>query len=138
MTVLDSVFRIGPEFNNVSPEIIEEYAEIFAPLVSKKQFGKLYDLALAYMVCHKLKLAGYGDSIDAGGGSSGSSAMSMSGMFGVSSISDGGTSISFNSNQGNLLTTNAEYTLTLYGSQYLQLARVAIVPIRIVGGRYDD
>lgn len=136
MTVQETVYHIGPEFRNVMPNIVDEYFEIYGPLVSKKQFGKLYELAMAYMICHKLKLAGYGESSEAGSNSK-TAGMSIGGMFGISSISDGGTSISFNGNQGNLLTTNAEYALTLYGSQFLQLARMAIVPIRIVGGNYD-
>ena len=97
------------------------------PLVSRKQFGNLYQHGLAYLVCHKLKLAGYGESLfgDIGGAANTD--------YSISSVSEGGSSISFGVSQGGNLTPDAELGLTSYGVQYLQLRRSVIVPIHVSG-----
>ncbi len=128
MTTIEIIRLTAKEFSETPDEELEQWIELVKPLVSKKLFGSLYNMALAYMVCHKMKLSGHGE--NAMGGLVGDlSAMGFS----VASISDGGTSISFGGSQGNNLTADAEYALTGYGMQYLDLRRKAIIPIRVSG-----
>lgn len=95
-------------------------------MVSRKQFGKLYEQAIAYLVCHKLKMAGYGENPLGDMGAIGIG-------FAVGSVSEGGSSISFGANQSSNLATDAELGLTAYGVQFLQLRRMVIVPIHCSG-----
>lgn len=126
MTVIETIRIVGPEFKTVTDSELEGYIEVYAPLVSKKMFGKLYGLALAYIVCHKLKMAGYGDN-----------PLGELGTIGVGltlgSVSEGGSSISFGANQSSSIGKDAEYGLTAYGVQYLSIRRKVIVPIHIRG-----
>ena len=52
----------------------------------------------------------------------------------ASSVSDGGSSISFANSGASNTAVNAEYGMTKYGMQYLQLIRVCVVPIDISRG----
>ncbi len=126
MKALEIIRLTCPEFNNISDEVIEKWLEIVKPMVSKKQFGKLYEQGLAYLVCHKLKLAGNGENPL---GELGTYGMG----FGVASVSEGGSSISFGANQTSNLAKDAELGLTIYGLQFLQLRRSVIVPIHSGG-----
>ena len=54
MTVIEIIRLIGKEFASVQETDLEKWIEITEPRVSKKQFGKLYEQALAYRVCHKM------------------------------------------------------------------------------------
>ena len=96
------------------------------PMVSRKQFGNLYYQAIVLLACHKLKMAGYGDNTlgDLG---------KLSNAYAASSVSDGGSSISFASSGAGNLQADAEYAMTIYGSQFLQLRRMCIVPIHVSG-----
>lgn len=126
MTAIEIIRVIGSEFKDVEEDVIEQWIEIFRPMVSKKQFGKLYEQALALLICHKMKMAGMGEN------TLGDLSAAANG-FSVASVSDGGSSISFaNVGAGNL-TTNAEFAMTPYGTQYLQLVKVCVVPIHISG-----
>lgn len=133
MTVVEMVRLIsGDEFSSMSDEEISSWDEFVSPLVSKKQFGKLYDRAKALLICHKLKMAGYGGDESLGAlGKIGNS-------FIASSVSDGGSSISFANGGSSNIAVNAEYGMTIYGMQYLQLLRVAVVPINISRGVLID
>ena len=126
MTAVEIVRLVGTEFKESSDEEIEKWIEFAKPLVSKKQFGKLYNHALALLVCHKMKMAGFGENTlgDLGKVANG---------FSASSVSDGGSSISFANSGSNNLVTNAEFAMTVYGTQYLQLVRMCVVPIHISG-----
>ena len=110
----------------MSDENLEKWIEVVRPMVSKKQFGKLYEQALAYLVCHKLKMAGNGESPLGELGTIGIG-------FAVGSVSEGGSSISFGANQASNLAADAELGLTVYGVQFLQLRRMVIIPIHIGG-----
>lgn len=127
MTVSEMVKKLGGgEFDKISESDIEWWDEFVTPMVSKKQFGDLYNHAKALMICHKMSLTGLGDS------SLGDLGKVKNG-FSASSVSDGGSSISFaNIGAGNLA-LNAELGMTLYGTQYLQLLKLCIVPARISG-----
>lgn len=127
MQAIEIIHLIGKEFVSVPDSVLEKYIEMVKPLVSRKQFGNLYQHGLAYLVCHKLKLAGYGESLlgDIGGAANTD--------YSISSVSEGGSSISFGVSQGGNLTPDAELGLTSYGVQYLQLRRSVIVPIHVSG-----
>lgn len=122
MTANEIVRLIGKEFVTLSDGEIGAWIDMIRPMVSRKQFGNLYEKALAYLVCHKLKVSGYGEKPlgDIGG---------MNIGFAVSSVSEGGSSISFGTSQSGNLSPDAELGLTIYGTQYLQLRRMCIVPI---------
>lgn len=126
MTTVEMIRLIAPEFGDVKDEEIEPWIEFVRPMVSKKLFGKLYNQALALMVCHKMKMGGLGENTlgDLG---------KVANSFSASSVSDGGSSISFASSGAGNLQTDAEYAMTVYGLQFLQLRKLAICPIRISG-----
>lgn len=126
MEALEIIRLIGNEFSGIEDDILNKWIEIVKPMVSKKQFGKLYEQALAYLVCHKLKMAGLGVNPLGEMGTIGIG-------FAVGSVSEGGSSISFGANQSSNLATDAELGLTAYGVQYLQIRRSVIVPIHVRG-----
>lgn len=128
MTVIEMVRLISNgEFDDLSDAEILQWDEFVSPFVSQKQFGKLYERAKALLICHKLKMAGYGENSLGALGSIGNS-------FVASSVSDGGSSISFANGGASNIAVNAEYGMTVYGMQYLQLLRACIVPINISRG----
>ena len=61
MTAIEIIRLTAEEFKDVDDATLEKWLEIVRPMVSKKQFGKLYEQGLAYLVCHKLKMAGFGE-----------------------------------------------------------------------------
>lgn len=126
MEAIEMIRLIAAEFSDISDEDLGNWIEIVKPMVSKKQFGKLYPHAIAYLVCHKLKMAGQGENPlgDLGSFNIG---------FGVGSVSEGGSSISFGASQSSNLASDAELALTPYGLQYLSLRRMCIVPIHCGG-----
>ena len=126
MTAIKIIRLIGEEFKGVTDDTLEKWIEIVRPMVSRKQFGKLYEQALAYLVCHKLKMAGFGDNPLGKLGTIGIG-------FAVGSVSEGGSSISFGANQSSNLAADAELGLTVYGVQYLHIRRSVIVPIHCGG-----
>jgi len=130
MTEMDMIRLVGAEFENTDDETIESWIEFVRPMVSKKQFGKLYKQAVALLVCHRMKVAGLGDGAMSGLASAGGGG---SGGVSIASISDGGTSLSFNSGAGQWVFTNAELSITSYGQQFIQLVKMCVVPIHIRG-----
>lgn len=124
------VFRLlAAEFAAVPDETLVSWLELTAPLVSKKRFGKLYDQALALLTAHRMKLSG---AFDAASEEGGSSIGSLADTLRVASYAEGSTSISFN-NSVSLAANDAELTLTGYGTQYLSLRRMVIIPITSAG-----
>lgn len=126
MTVIETIRLVGSEFKDVPDAELEQWIELVSPMVGKKQFGKLYEQALAYLVCHKMKMTGKGENPLGELGTIGIG-------FAVGSVSEGGSSISFGANQSSNIATDAELGLTAYGVQYLSLRRMVIVPIRCSG-----
>ena len=124
MTTIEIIRLVGKEFSSVSDSDLLHMIDMVKPLVSKSKFGKLYNMALAYLICHKLKMAGYGDD-----GGFGTIADSMR----VSSYSEGSRSVSFGGVGSTASASDAELGLTIYGMQYLDLRRLAVVPITIAG-----
>lgn len=128
MTAIEIIRLTGGEFKSVADDVIEQWIEIVRPMVSKKQFGKLYEQGLAYLVCHKLKMAGMGENPL---GELGTIGLGLT----VGSVSEGGSSVSFGANQSSSLAKDAELAMTVYGVQFLQLRRSVIVPIHCGGER---
>lgn len=131
MEAFDIIRLIGGEFSEVPDEKLKLWIEICRPMVSRKQFGNLYEQALAFMVCHRMKLAGYGENPLGPLGSIGIG-------FALGSVSEGGSSVSFGAGQSSNITPNAELGLTVYGTQFLQLRRMCVVPIHISWEAADD
>ena len=130
--VIPYIRLIGEEFNSIADDTLKLWVEMLRPMVSRKQFGNLYEQALAYLICHKLKMAGNGANPLGDLGTIGIG-------FAVGSVSEGGSSISFGANQSSNLATDAELGLTSYGVQFLQIRRMVIVPIHCSGeSNYSD
>lgn len=115
------------EFSEVSDDEVNVFLELAKPFVSEKRFGKLYQQALAYLAGHKMKMAGHGKLIGSG---------TIGDTIGLSSVSEGETSVSFN--HGVNTSADAEYGLTVYGMQFLQLRRHCIIPIISAGVGYGS
>lgn len=128
MTAIEIIRLTATEFKGVDDATIEKMLEIVRPMVSRKQFGNLYEQGLAYLVCHKLKMAGFGENPLGALGTIGIG-------FALGSVSEGGSSVSFGANQSSNLAADAELGLTAYGLQFLQLRRSVIVPIHCSGER---
>lgn len=128
MTAIEIIRLIGTEFSEIPDGTLEQLIEIARPMVSRKQFGKLYEQALAYLVCHKMKMAGYGTS------PLGDEMGNINSFgFAFSSVSEGGSSISFGASQNSNIAKDAEYGLTSYGMQYLNIRKLVIIPIHVSG-----
>ena len=54
MTVIETIRLVGSEFKDVPDAELEQWIELVSPMVGKKQFGKLYEQALAYLVRARL------------------------------------------------------------------------------------
>ena len=122
MEVIEIIRMIGAEFESVADDELNKWIELAKPWVSQNKFGDLYNQALAFMVCHRLKVSGKG--VDPLNGL-GSVAIGLT----VGSVSEGGSSISYGASQSSSLTIDAELATTVYGVQFLQLRRGVIVPI---------
>lgn len=120
------IFRIvATEFSDVADEDVFKWIELAKPFVSRKKFGNTYEHALAYLAAHKLKMSGYGDTTMG----------KVDDALRVSSFSEGDASIGFSVSQGNNMSVDAEYALTIYGVQYLSIRRSKIIPIISAGER---
>jgi hypothetical protein len=124
MDTLEIIRLTAKEFDKIDDSTLLKWIELTKPFVSRKKFGKLYEQALALLVCHKLKMAGFGDNPLGSAGVIGTG-------FAVSSISEGGVSISYGASQSTNTSLDAELGLTVYGTQFLQLRRQVVVPISI-------
>ena len=113
------------EFSEVSDEEVNVFIDLAEPLISKKRFGKKYEQALAYLAAHKMKMAGLGKKIGSFGG--------IGDAIGISSVSEGETSVSFSNNLAGAASADAEYGLTVYGMQFLQLRRSCVITIVSTG-----
>lgn len=127
MTAIEIIRTVGTEFDSVKENVLEKWIDIVRPMVSRKMFGNLYEQGLAYLVCHKMKMAGLG--VNPLGGPLGTVGLGLS----VSSVSEGGSSVSFGANQSSSLAKDAELAMTVYGVQFLQLRRSVIVTIHCSG-----
>lgn len=129
MEALKIIRTTMKEFADVPDEEVEVYISLVEPLVSKKRFGELYSQAIAFVTAHKMKLNGLGKKIGTG---------TIGDTIGLTSVSEGETSVSFSNNQIGNTASDAEYGLTVYGMQFLQLRRGCIVPIISRGVDYGN
>ena len=90
------------------------------PVISPKKFGSEYNLAVALLACHAMKMAGHGDT----------SMGSLASTGRIASISEGGESISFATTTAGT-SGDAEYQLTSYGMQFISIRQRHIIPIMI-------
>lgn len=127
MEVLNIIRSTMKEFSDVPDGDIEVYISLADPMINQKRFGKLYPQALAYLTAHKMKMDGLGTTVGIG---------AIGDTIGLSSVSEGETSVSFSNTQVGNIASNAEYGLTVYGLQFLQLKRSCVVPI-ISAGDYN-
>lgn len=125
MEAFDIIRNTMNEFDEIPDDKVMTFITLSEPLISKKKFGKLYHQALAYLSAHKMKLSGLGNTTVGG---------TIGDTIGLSSISEGETSISFSNNQTANVTSDAEYGLTMYGMQFLQLRKRCILTIVTAGG----
>ncbi len=124
MDAFEIIRKTMSEFKEVDDDTVRVFISLAEPLISKKRFGKLYQQALAYMTAHKMKMSGLGKNIGIG---------TIGDTIGLSSVSEGETSVSFSNNQAGNTVTDAEFGLTVYGMQYIQLRKRCIVPIVSAG-----
>lgn len=126
MTDVELFRMYATEFSDISDYDVKKWISVVKPLISKKRFGKLYQQAIVLLAAHKMKLSGLGDNTTG----------SVGDVMRVSSYSEGEVSVSYGVTQNINATVDAEYTLTIYGLQYLDLRRLVIVPILVSGERY--
>lgn len=115
------------EFKDVPEDRVKMFISLSEPMISRKRFGKLYDQALAYLAAHRMKvLGGLGKKSIAG---------TVGDTYGIASVTEGKTSVTFSASQQgeNLSREDGEYSLTTYGSMYLTLRSRVTIPI-ICGG----
>lgn len=120
MSQLEIVRTVATEFADVTDEQINQWLEMTRHLVSAKRFGSSYDQAVALLSCHRLKMAGYGDTSTGG----------INNTLRVASYSEGETSVSY-ANQVSI--PDGELMLTSYGLQFLTLRKMRIIPIISAG-----
>ena len=123
MDAYEIIRRTMKEFSDIKDEDVQFYISLAEPMISERKFGKLYPQALAYLAAHRMKMAGLGEeSIGEG--------ISASKMVGIASVSEGDTSVSFfNNQQSSVTTADAEYSMTMYGQEFLSIRKKVIVPI---------
>jgi len=124
MDAFEIIRKTMSEFKEVDDDTVRVFISLAEPLISKKRFGKLYQQALAYMTAHKMKMSDLGKNNGIG---------TIGDTIGLSSVSEGETSVSFSNNQAGNTATDAEFGLTVYGMQYIQLRKRCIVPIVSAG-----
>lgn len=123
MTVNETLRIIAPEFNTVSEDEIDMWVSLAKPFVSQKQFGKLYAQALAYMAAHMMKMSGMGENTYG----------SIADALRLGSVSEGNTSVSFNTGAYTSEDVDAELGLTPYGMGFKRIRKICIVPITASG-----
>lgn len=117
---IEIVRMLGTEFKDMQDEVVSKWLDLQKTAISKKKFGKDYDLALALLACHAMKMAGNGDT----------SLGTIANTGRIASISEGGESISFASTTASA-SADAEYQLTAYGLQFISVRNRHIMPIMI-------
>lgn len=129
------IFRIvAAEFSAVDDETVDIWLGLTAPLVSRKRFGRVYEQALALLTAHRMKMAAVGTDESASGafddlGGAGAA-------FKIGSYTSGGESVSFNSAAlTSQLSTDAEFSQTVYGVQFLTLRKRYAMAITNAGER---
>lgn len=118
--IVKIVKMVGTEFKDMDDDEIEAWVMLQKPVISPKKFGSEYNLAVALLACHAMKMAGHGDT----------SMGSLASTGRIASISEGGESISFATTTAGT-SGDAEYQLTSYGMQFISIRQRHIIPIMI-------
>ena len=121
--VVDVLKLIAPEFETMSNDDILTWIDLAEPYVSKKVFANLYNQALAYLTAHLMKMSGLGDT------SIGTVGDSMR----VASVSEGNSSVSFNSSLFSSTEGDSELNLTIYGIGFKRIRSMCVIPVVNVG-----
>lgn len=124
MEAFEIIRIVMKEFDSVPDDEVKVFLELAEPLISRKKYGKVYQQALAYLTAHKMKLGGLGKQIGTG---------TIGDTIGLSSVSEGETSVSFSNSQSSNTSSDAEYGLTVYGMQFLQLRKKHVMTIISAG-----
>lgn len=132
MTDIEMFRLVAAEFAGVPDETVNGWLELTRPMVSKKQFGKLYQQGVVLLAAHRMKMSGNFEAADEVSGGNGVNVGSIADSLRVASYSEGDSSISFNSS-ASATERDAEYALTIYGTQYLSLRCAIVVPIHCSG-----
>lgn len=124
MEALEIIRATMAEFEEIGDDTVKVFISLAEPLISKKRFGRLYPQALAYLSAHKMKMSGLGEKVGEG---------TIGDTIGLSSVSEGETSVSFSNSQAGNTAMDSEFGLTVYGMQYLQLRKRCIITIISAG-----
>lgn len=119
MTILEVFRLIAPEFADVTDEVVQANIDLYADMISKKNFGRFYERAVAFYTAHNMALA----NIVSAEGSSGSSITAGAIIREKEGdlerqYSEGGSSTDL-------------FDKTLYGRQYQSLLRLCVVPVTV-------
>ena len=119
MTIL-AIFRvIAPEFKDIPDATVQANIDIYADMISRANFGKYYERAVAFYTAHNMALTNLMTS-------SGSSSADVTGGAIVrEKEGDLEKQYAEGKNSNDLLDK------TVYGKQYLNLMKVCIVPVTI-------
>lgn len=123
MTQLELFRKIAPELDTLDDEEVNDVLCFIGDIVSKKQFGKVYDRAVALLTAHQLTLQNIIRNDENGGAATSITAGAVtSEREGDLQRSYGGVSSSSNAADDLL-------KKTVYGLQYLALRDLFIVPV---------
>jgi len=110
---IQTLKAIAPQFASEPDDTLEVFLSMAAERMDAKAWGKLYEQGAAYLAAHLLTLRDRGDMAAGHGGGAGG---------GITSVSEGGQSISYGGGGQNASTLSEEaLASTQYGQQYLQL-----------------
>ena len=121
--VVNTLKIVAPEFKTLSDDDIQKWIDLAEPFVSKKVFGNLYNQAIAYLSAHFMKMSGLGDT------SEGTVGDSMR----VASVSEGNTSVSYNTSLFSGDKADSELNLSVYGIAYKRIRSSVVIPIISAG-----
>lgn len=132
--VIGIIKVIAPEYEEMEENSLRAWVDLSEPYVNEEKFGNFYYQALAYLAAHKMSL---NTPVKKTEGEGSSISTSVKDTMNVASFSEGSTSISFNnpstSSSGGSSSADAEYLLTSYGLQFLDICKRCIVPISVSG-----
>ena len=131
-SVLDIVRLVAGEFGDIPDDEVQKWIDFCAPMVSRKRFSNLYEQALAFLTAHNMKLSSVGQ-VQGDDPLAEVAEIGVAGLMRVGSYSEGGTSLSFNTNVSQYTMTDAELSLTPYGMRFLSIRRMRILPIVSAG-----
>ncbi|SHI61984.1 Protein of unknown function [Anaerovibrio lipolyticus DSM 3074] len=119
MTILEIFRVIAPEFKDVPDATVQANIDIYADMISRANFGKYYERAVAFYTAHNMALSNIMTA-------SGSSSTDVTGGA-IIREKEGDLEHQFAEGR----TSSDLLNKTVYGKQYLDLMRLCIVPVTI-------